>query len=116
MSETDWAAVHRMEAAANRAMQAACMMEAAALRIGALLEYGYGGNGLRLLEALDEAKTNDDRDAIIREQIETKLLGELVEVLDDRAISIKRDGRDFKREFVTTFLEMHRGTTKGKIA
>jgi hypothetical protein len=53
MSETDWKAVHRMEAAADRASQAAQQSEEAARRIAHLLEDGYGGNGLRLIEALE---------------------------------------------------------------
>lgn len=50
--ESLWPAVHRMEAAANKAANAASSMEDAARRIAHLLEDGYGGNGLRLIELL----------------------------------------------------------------
>ena len=53
MAETDWAAVHRLEAAAQRMSDAAQQMEQAAQRIAYLLEDGYGGNGLRLIELLE---------------------------------------------------------------
>lgn len=49
-------AASRMEEAAEQATRAADRMEESARRIAHLLEDGYGGNGLRLLEALDEAK------------------------------------------------------------
>ena len=49
-----WAAVHRMEAAAERAIQAAEQMDQAAQRIAFMLEPGYGGNGLRLIELLEQ--------------------------------------------------------------
>jgi hypothetical protein len=44
-----------MEESANRAQSAADRIEAAAHRIALLLEDGYGGNGLVLLEALQSA-------------------------------------------------------------
>ena len=49
-----WAA-RKMEESANRAQSAADRIEAAAHRIALLLEDGYGGNGLLLLEALQSA-------------------------------------------------------------
>lgn len=48
-------ASYRMEAAAERADRAADRMEAAASRIALMLEDGYGGNGLRLIELLEAA-------------------------------------------------------------
>ena len=51
-----WRGVHRMEAAADKAQQAARAMESAAQRITQLLENGYGGNGLRLIELLEQAR------------------------------------------------------------
>lgn len=48
-----------MRAAAEKASQAADRMEAAATRMAVLLEDGYGGNGLLLLEALQEAKAKE---------------------------------------------------------
>ena len=50
-----WRAVHRMEAAADRLSQAADRAEEAARRIAHMLEDGYGGNGLRLIELLETA-------------------------------------------------------------
>lgn len=61
--ETLWKAVHRMEAAADRIASAASQAEEAARRFAHLLEDGYGGNGIRLIELLEEAakeKTDGD--------------------------------------------------------
>jgi hypothetical protein len=55
--ETLWRATHRMEAAASQMERAADRMEQAAQRIAHLLEDGYGGNGLRLIELLENAQT-----------------------------------------------------------
>lgn len=52
--ETDWKAVHAMQAAADKISRAAQQMEDAANRIAFLLEDGYGGNGLRLIELLEK--------------------------------------------------------------
>ena len=49
-------AAGRMQDAADRAQVAADRMEAAAHRSALLLEDGYGGNGLKLIEALESAK------------------------------------------------------------
>lgn len=49
-------AARRLEEATKSAQQAAEQMERAAQRIAHLLEDGYGGNGLRLIEALENAK------------------------------------------------------------
>lgn len=53
-SESTHHAARRMEEAADRAANAADRIEAAAHRIALLLEDGYGGNGLRLIEALEK--------------------------------------------------------------
>lgn len=53
--ESMWKAVRRMDAAVDAASRAAERMDQAAQRIAHLLEDGYGGNGLRLLEALEKA-------------------------------------------------------------
>lgn len=53
--ESMWKAVHRMEAAVDRLNQAADRAEEAARRLAHLLEDGYGGNGLRLIELLEAA-------------------------------------------------------------
>ena len=50
-------AAARMEQAADKAAQAAERVEAAAHRIALLLEDGYGGNGLKLIELLEKAQT-----------------------------------------------------------
>ncbi len=49
-------ASQRMEAAAESASAAADRMEAAVHRLALLLEDSYGGNGLRLIEALEKAQ------------------------------------------------------------
>ena len=46
-----------MRDAAETAARAAATTEEAARRIAALLENGYGGNGCRLIELLEQAKT-----------------------------------------------------------
>lgn len=48
-----------MQDAADKASAAADRMEQAAHRIACLLEEGYGGNGLRLIELLE--KQNADQ-------------------------------------------------------
>jgi hypothetical protein len=50
-------AASRMEEAADKAAQAADRIEAAAHRIALLLEDGYGGNGLKLIELLEKDQT-----------------------------------------------------------
>ena len=59
MGETDWAAVHRMESAASIMNNAAGRAEKAAHRMAYMLENGYGGNGIRLIELLET-----DQDAL----------------------------------------------------
>ncbi len=53
--ESIWNAVHRIEAAADRIARASQQAEDAAQRIALMLEPGYGGNGLRLIELLENA-------------------------------------------------------------
>ena len=45
-----------MQESADKADRAADRMEAAAQRIAAMLEEGYGGNGLRLIELLENTR------------------------------------------------------------
>lgn len=52
--EQMWKAAHRMSEAADKAERAADRMEAATQRIAHMLEDGYGGNGLRLIELLEK--------------------------------------------------------------
>lgn len=52
-----WRAVHRMEEAAAKAERAADRAEEAVQRMARLLEDGYGGNGLRLIELLETTRT-----------------------------------------------------------
>lgn len=54
-----WRAVHRMEAAADKMSSAASTIDEAASKIRYLLEDGYGGSGLRLIELLEELKLED---------------------------------------------------------
>lgn len=56
--ESMWRAVHRIESAAERIGRAGEQAEQAAQRIANLLENGYGGNGLRLIELLEDAKVD----------------------------------------------------------
>ena len=58
-NESLWAAVHRMEAAADRLSRAAEQADVAVQRLAHLLEDGYGGNGLRLIELLEAAQTEE---------------------------------------------------------
>jgi hypothetical protein len=51
-------AAHRIEQAADKAAAAAERMEQAAHRIALLLEDGYGGNGLKLIELLEKKDTS----------------------------------------------------------
>ena len=53
--ESVWKAVKRMDDAADKMQRSADRAEEAARRIAHLLEDGYGGNGLRLIEALESA-------------------------------------------------------------
>ena len=57
--ESMWKAVHRMEAAADQMARAAEQAEEAVRRLAHLLEDGYGGNGLRLIELLEAAQTEE---------------------------------------------------------
>jgi hypothetical protein len=57
MTDELWRVVHRLEAAAERAERAASAIEAATNRVCYLLEDGYSGNGLRLIELLESVKT-----------------------------------------------------------
>jgi hypothetical protein len=50
-------AANKMQDAAERMERAAATAEAAAQRIAFLLEDGYGGNGLKLIELLEKQKT-----------------------------------------------------------
>lgn len=59
--ETIWRAVHRIEAAAERIGRAAQQAEDAAQRIAQILEPGYGGSGLRLIELLEAAAPEVNR-------------------------------------------------------
>lgn len=51
--ESLWKAVHRMEEAAERITRAAEQADQAVQRLAYMLEDGYGGNGLRLIELLE---------------------------------------------------------------
>lgn len=49
-----WRIAHHMRESAEKAERAADRMEQAAQRIANMLEDGYGGNGLRLIELLEK--------------------------------------------------------------
>lgn len=57
--EQMWKAANRMSEAADQSTRAADRMEEAAQRIAHQLEHGYGGNGVRLIELLEETKGFD---------------------------------------------------------
>ena len=56
-----WAAVHRMESASEQMARAAEEITQAVQRFAFLLEPGYGGNGLRLIELLEQAAPQELR-------------------------------------------------------
>jgi len=68
-----WRVVHRIEAAGERIGRAAQQAEDAAQRIAAMLEHGYGGNGLRLIELLEAAQSAPSVPS--DEQIDALMLG-----------------------------------------
>lgn len=59
-----------MQEAADKAQAAADRMEAAAHRIALMLEDGYGGNGLRLIEALENSKVESPNSVLSRTSTE----------------------------------------------
>lgn len=56
--------VRKMHDAAERACFAADRIEAAVHRIGMLLEDGYGGNGSRLIEALESLGKRESNNTV----------------------------------------------------
>jgi hypothetical protein len=70
MAEIDWKAVHRLEDAAASATRAADRIEESARRIGQQFEPGYGGNGERLIEALESVPQADEA-AALRDMLES---------------------------------------------
>lgn len=61
MSQNDisWPMVHRIEDAASKFGHEADRIEAAAQRMAAMFEDGYGGNGLRLIDLLESAQSSE---------------------------------------------------------
>jgi len=57
MNDLSWQMVHHIEEAASKMSNAADRMEEAARRIAYLLEDGYGGNGIKLIQLLEDADT-----------------------------------------------------------
>lgn len=55
-SEQMWRAAHHARETSDRMVSAASSADDAARRIAHLLEDGYGGRGLQLIELLEEAK------------------------------------------------------------
>jgi hypothetical protein len=70
MAEIDWKAVHRLEEAAASVTRAADRIEESARRIGQQFEPGYGGNGERLIEALESVPQADEAVAL-RDMLES---------------------------------------------
>ena len=58
-----WRAVHRMEAAAEQVRREADRIEESVRRFAVLLEDGYNGNGLRLIELLENQNV-DAQDSV----------------------------------------------------
>lgn len=51
-----WKVAHHMRESAERSERAADRIEEACQRLAFMLEPGYGGNGLRLIELLENAE------------------------------------------------------------
>ena len=51
-----WRITHQIKESAEKAERAADRMEAAAQRMAVMLEDGYGGNALKLIELLERAE------------------------------------------------------------
>jgi len=51
-----WSIAHKIKESADKAERAAERMEAAAQRMAVMLEDGYGGNALKLIELLERAE------------------------------------------------------------
>ena len=60
-----WAAVHRMESASEQMARAAEEITQAVQRFAFLLEPGYGGNGLRLIELLEQTATQPEQSGYV---------------------------------------------------
>ena len=72
-----WKVAHCMSEAADKASRAADRMEEAMRRLACMLEDGYGGNALRLIELLEAAPTRDLVLAEVKSRIDEKVrLGE----------------------------------------
>ena len=65
-----WAAVHRMESASGQMARAAEEITQAVQRFAFLLEPGYGGNGLRLIELLEQTAQQSAHVSVPRELLE----------------------------------------------
>lgn len=64
-----WAAVHRMESASEQMARAAEEITQAVQRFAFLLEPGYGGNGLRLIELLEQTAPQPEQ-SVLAEALE----------------------------------------------
>ena len=76
-----WAAVHRMESASEQMARAAEEITQAVQRFAFLLEPGYGGNGLRLIELLEQAAPQPEQSAHV--SVPRELLEDLVVHIED---------------------------------
>lgn len=67
--ESMWKAAHRMSEAADIAQRASNTIEEASRRIAFLMEDGYGGNGLRLIELLKNAQDINNLRSLVERQL-----------------------------------------------
>jgi len=88
-TEDMYRAAHRLEQAAERASYAADRIETAVRDMKFMLEDGYGGNGLRLLQALD--KLQEDEEAKLRASLMATGLGSGLPATLKEFEKLKRD-------------------------
>lgn len=86
-----WAAVHRMESASEQMARAAEEITQAVQRFAFLLEPGYGGNGLRLIELLEQTATQPEQSGHV--SVPREWLDAVKELFD-----AKQAKEDFERE------------------
>lgn len=86
-----WAAVHRMESASEQMARAAEEITQAVQRFAFLLEPGYGGNGLRLIELLEQTAPQPEQSGHV--SVPGEWLDAVKELFD-----AKQAKEDFERE------------------
>lgn len=83
-----WAAVHRMESASEQMARAAEEITQAVQRFAYLLEPGYGGNGLRLIELLEQTAPQPAQSGHV--SVPRELLEDLISSDHDTKIQAER--------------------------